>query len=77
MREGATTWAACEGVEQRDAIDLHGILRGVGVGHHKADVVPGYPRLFDAERPNERMHVLRHALLVVAGFQARDERGKK
>ncbi len=58
--------AGQERVHQHDAVDLGGILRGVGVGDHQPDVVTGDAHMLVAERGGERVDVLRHGLLVVA-----------
>ena len=46
-----------------------GILRGVGVGDHQADVVAGDPGGLQLERLRQRVDVLRHRLLVVAALR--------
>jgi len=64
---GRVADARDEGVHQRKSIDLRRVLRSVCVRDHQSDVVSGDTRLGDAERLRQRMDVLRHRLLVVAG----------
>jgi hypothetical protein len=53
-------------IHQRDALDLIGILRGVGVGHHQADVVADDANAIEAERGGKSVDILGHRFLVVA-----------
>ena len=53
-----------ERIHERDALDLGRKLRGIGIGDHEPDIVADEPHAPVAERRGERLHILRHRLLV-------------
>ncbi len=63
--------AGQERVHQRDAFHFVRVLRGVGVGHHQADIVADDIDLAVAECLDQGVNVLRHGLLVVARLRNR------
>ena len=48
---------------------LGGILGGIGVGDHQPDIMTDNPDALVPERCRERVHVMRHRLLIVAALR--------
>ena len=66
---GPVADAGQEGIHQNDAFHFPGVLRGVGVGDHQANVMTDDFDLVVAERLHQRMNILGEGLLVVAAIR--------
>jgi hypothetical protein len=55
-----------ESVHNDELLDFGGELRGIGIGHHEADVVPDNTGLCNADRLRERMNANGGCLHITA-----------